>query len=1093
MKKLLLLLFSTTFSLIINSQNVNHDFSFGFGSSTQDEGRKVKYDVSGNIYLTGVFTGTIDIDPSGSVSNLVSVGGSDIFLAKYDPSGQLLWGFRIGNASGENQVKDLAINSLNEIIIVGDITGSSIDFDPGAGTTALLTTPSSQLSSFVAKYSSAGNLIFVQNITPLSSGFNQVFGVAVDGADNIYMRGYFSGAADFDPTASTFSLSVPSSTQQSIYFSKYSSSGSLVYAKALNNAGTSTDLYNADISVNASGEVLIVGAFETTAFDLDPSPATYTITRGSASPASFIAKYDVNGDFSFGFAINGASARAKTCALSNSGEIYIAGNYYNSLDLDPSSAIYYLHMTPSGGPDIYLAKYSSSGAFIWARSIGGTFLDIGEEIILNGGNVYLCGSSSNACDFESNYVVYNTNANGVFVGKYQDNGSLLGAFGLNANYCYGMDISSTGKLAITGSFFNPTMDTDPGVNSNTLTNNGSSSFDVFFGQYTQTCEAPPAPTFTTPLSRLSVCANNTTTLTAASSGTITWYSSPSSTVALASSFGYQSTTDFITSSLTAGTHTFYAEAFTCTNSATRSQITVTVNPGPTLSVTATPTAVCPGTTATLVVGGANSYTWSTNSNMFSIVVSPTTSTTYSVTGLGFNSCRTTTVITVNTTSPPSLTISPSSPAICSGETMTLSVSGANTYTWNNSSNSTSISVSPTSNTSYTVTGRDLGNCSNTSVYTVTVNSIPTVSITASSTSICEGESLVLLASGANSYTWNGTAGVSSITVSPTSNTTYTLLGTDINNCSDTELQNITVNVLPTLTITPTNNAFCIGQTNTLTASGASTYTWSTNDNTSGIIITPTISTNYTLSGTSTEGCRNSITYSVNPSVAPSLTVTSSNGNSFCSGNNTVLEASGADTYSWNNGVITYSNSVSPINSATYTVIGTNSLTACSSSYVYTISVIPLPNVSVSSSSNLLCVGETATLTATGANTYTWSNGTNSSQIIVNPSVSTSYTLVGSDNTCEKIIVYTQNVSTCTDINEQSTKSSILVFPNPNNGIFYLISEVDMELQIINELGQHIKSVKLNQSNNFTFEVTDLESGVYFLVGKNYKNKLIVTN
>ncbi|MHB8261612.1 MAG: FG-GAP-like repeat-containing protein [Bacteroidia bacterium] len=203
----------------------------------------------------------------------------------------------------------------------------------------------------------------------------------------------------------------------------------------------------------------------------------------------------------------------------------------------------------------------------------------------------------------------------------------------------------------------------------------------------------------------------------------------------------------------------------------------------------------------------------------------------------------------------SATASPS--IICTGSTATLTATGATTYTWSanaGSANTAAVSVSPTSNTNYTVTGSN-GTCTNTatSTSTVMVNALPMVTV--NSGAICTGNSFTMSPSGASTYTFSSGSAV----VTPTINTSYTVTGTDVNSCTNTAISTETVNALPAVNAVSDSISLCVGNTATLTASGASTYTWSTSATTTTIAVTPTVTTTYTLSGTDVNGCTNMAT------------------------------------------------------------------------------------------------------------------------------------------------------------------------------------------------------------------------------------------
>ncbi len=158
-------------------------------------------------------------------------------------------------------------------------------------------------------------------------------------------------------------------------------------------------------------------------------------------------------------------------------------------------------------------------------------------------------------------------------------------------------------------------------------------------KYGGTCATPPAPTNSTNVVNQTICAGNTTTLTAFATGTVNWFANPSGGAILGTGF------NFITATLPAGTYTFFAETFTCTTSATRTPITVTVNPLPILSGLSTSSLLCTGQTATITAGGASTYTWNPGGAVISIVVSPTTTTNYTLSGTDANGCMNSSIIT----------------------------------------------------------------------------------------------------------------------------------------------------------------------------------------------------------------------------------------------------------------------------------------------------------------------------------------------------------------------------------------------------------------------------------------------------------------
>lgn len=476
-----------------------------------------------------------------------------------------------------------------------------------------------------------------------------------------------------------------------------------------------------------------------------------------------------------------------------------------------------------------------------------------------------------------------------------------------------------------------------------------------------------------------ICVNNSTTLSAGTTTTgvtINWFTSAAGGSPVASGSTY--TTPTYT---TPGTYTIYAGF--CDGGIYRAPSVITVITGPTLTVN-TP-SICSGQSTTLTASGATTYTWNTGATTTSIVVNPTVTTTYTVTGT-LATCSGVKTTTVTLLAAPIITATPVS--ICTGQTATLTATGATSYTWNTGATTSSITITPTINTTYTVTGSN-GSCSSNQTTSVTVNALPTV--TSNTATICAGQSATLTAGGATTYTWNTGATTSSIVVTPTITTNYTVTGNN-GTCSNT--RTTTVVLAPSPTVTANSATLCIGASTVLTAGGATTYTWNTGPTTTTISVSPTVTTNYTVSG-SNGSCTNTRTLSVTVNALPIITA---NSPTLCSGTTTTLTASGATTYTWSPGGLSGTSvTVSPTSSTNYTVIGTSALNCVGTN---TTNVLVTATPTVAAPSATICPGGTATLVASGATTYTWNpGGVTGTTFTVSPAVNTTYTVTGANGTC----------------------------------------------------------------------------------------------
>ncbi len=417
-------------------------------------------------------------------------------------------------------------------------------------------------------------------------------------------------------------------------------------------------------------------------------------------------------------------------------------------------------------------------------------------------------------------------------------------------------------------------------------------------------------------------------------------------------------------------------------------LAVTVFSLPVVAITGT-SAICAGGSAILTATGATNYTW-TNSgaNTTTLAVAPTANTTYSLAGINPNGCQgSTALLLVNVFSLPVVSIAGTN-TVCSGGTLSLTANGASTYTWlNTSSTATGVSVNPTANTTYTLRGVSAQGCAGTNAtLAVTAYSAPVLSI-AGPSAVCNGASATFTGTGANAYLWlNNASTGSSIAVTPSLNTTYSLTGTSSFGCAgNTATVLLTVNANPTINVTA-NASVCAGASASLTATGASNFTWTSGATTSVVVLTPSVSTNYSISGTFTTGCSSSKTVAVTVYTLPVLSISGTS--VICAGDTAQFTASGASVYLWNTGANTSSVAVTPSANASYTLTGTSG-NGCVTNIVKSLTVNPLP-VLVISGNNAVCQNSSVTKTVTGANSYTWSTGVASNSVVLTPTISSGY-------------------------------------------------------------------------------------------------------
>jgi len=592
----------------------------------------------------------------------------------------------------------------------------------------------------------------------------------------------------------------------------------------------------------------------------------------------------------------------------------------------------------------------------------------------------------------------------------------------SSTVCKGTSVSLTASGGATHYSWSPTIglkaDTGSIVNAqpaSTTTYKVMGSNGSCFDSATATITVNPLPTISiTPTGTATICNGASVSLTAGgSSTTYTW--------APATGLNVTTGTTVIAKPTTTQTYTLTGTAANgCNATAT---VVVTVNPTPTVTASASPTAICPGGSATLTASGATTYTWTPNTSLStttgaSITANPASTITYSVSGTTGTCNSTVQKVTVTVNPTPTVTASANPTAICRGGAATLTGSGATTYLWAPNANlsattGSSVTASPISTITYSVTGSSAGCNSAVKTVTLTVNPTPTVSASATRTVICPADTTTLSGSGATTYTWAPATGLSattgtSVIANPTTTQTYTVTGSVASGCNSTATVVVTISPAPVVTASVNPTAICPGGSATLTCSGAATYTWTPNTSlsaTTGSSITANPVSTVTYSVTGTNGACNSIPQTVILTVNPTPTViASANPTAICPGGTATLTGSGATTYQWSpntNLSATTGSSItaSPASTITYSVTGTSA--GCNSAVqTVTVTVNSSPTVIVSATKTVICAGDTTTLSGSGATTYTWApatglSATTGTSVIANPTTTQTYTLTGS--------------------------------------------------------------------------------------------------
>lgn len=445
-------------------------------------------------------------------------------------------------------------------------------------------------------------------------------------------------------------------------------------------------------------------------------------------------------------------------------------------------------------------------------------------------------------------------------------------------------------------------------------------------------------------------------------------------------------------------------------------------------------AICAPGSVTLTTNAVGNYSWSTGSTASQIIVSPTVTTIYSVTGTSTLNCPASVAYTVlvNDVAPVLSVINTASTgAICPGSTVALTASGASNYTWTSPATNGNTFI-PVSTATYVVTGANACGTSSAAV-AVSVFPAPLVTAVVSQPTICSGLPVSITAIGnAMSYSLsNGVANGASFF--PASTAAYTVTAYSAINCTNSAVVSITVVPTPSLAALASPPLICIGSTATLSAGAASNYTWSSGtasfSSAQSVTVSPAASTVYSLTSSSAN-CVYSRTLQLFVNPLPAVFAISSP-TIICAGKTSTLIAAGALTYTWiSPAPASFTTTgasivVSPTTSSTFSLSASDG--TCVNTTTVSVATNPAPVLNIVVSSTSICFGQTVSLAASGASSYTWSaTGLNSPpgsvSISESPAVNTQYQLTGINNFgCTSTISQVVLVRTTPTLILQTTK------------------------------------------------------------------------
>ncbi len=375
------------------------------GATPGDLATALATDDSGNVYTTGYFIGSVNLG-NGSMP---SAGGADIYIAKYDPAGNLVWA-TTGGGTGDEVAYGIAVDHTGNVYITGYFNSNPITFD-----TVSVAKPSTDYDMFLVKYNAAGRAIWAR----VAGGTLDEYGqsVAVDGGGNVYIVGQF--------TSSSLQIgSTPALTNAGsfdVYIAKYNSAGTALWSSQIGGPGVE-EAYK--VISDSSGNVYCTGYFTSSSLTIGSTPAL----TNNGHEDMFVAKFNTNGTALWSQSAGGDQRDEGRCiAVDGSGNVYVGGDFESSTITFGSTTV--------GDPlyiqsflRTFLVKYSPQGSPLWAIQPGAENAAVPTAMTIDkSGSSTLAGYYTSPSLPVGRFTLWNTNPGqyDVFIAKHDSLGQSL--------------------------------------------------------------------------------------------------------------------------------------------------------------------------------------------------------------------------------------------------------------------------------------------------------------------------------------------------------------------------------------------------------------------------------------------------------------------------------------------------------------------------------------------------------------------------------------------------------------------------------------------------------------------------------------------
>jgi hypothetical protein len=435
-------------------------------TSSYDIGNAVATDSSGNVFVTGQYGAALTLynTGGGTGATLANAGPNDCFVAKYSSAGTVLWAAQIAG-TGDDIGYGIATDSSGNVFVTG-YYGAAVTLYNTGGTIGATLPFTGGFDCFVAKYSSAGAVVWAAQITGTTTSQDIGYGIATDTSGNVFVTGQYQAALTLYNTGGTTGATLPFTGGADCFIAKYSSAGAVVWATRIAGTTTSTDI-GYGIATDSSGNVFVTGQCVAALTLYNTGGGTGATLAYTGGFDCFVAKYSSAGAVVWATRIAGTTTSTDIgygIATDSSGNVFATGQYTAALTLYNTGGGTGATLPFTGAQDVFVAKYTSAGAVVWAAQIAGTGADVGQGIATDSsGNVFVTGYYNTAA-----LTLYNTGGgtgatlaltggNDCFVAKYSSAGAVVWATRIagtttSQDIGYGIATDSSGNVFATGQY-----------------------------------------------------------------------------------------------------------------------------------------------------------------------------------------------------------------------------------------------------------------------------------------------------------------------------------------------------------------------------------------------------------------------------------------------------------------------------------------------------------------------------------------------------------------------------------------------------------------------------------------------------------------